>query len=176
MTEDRKNNVFIDFNKIPYERIEKKYIYVKWLNLVITYLIVFIGIIIGAIVTDFPLLYSFLSIIGWTIICGSWIIYSKKEIQKRKYAITENFIIYYSGLFLETTEIVPLTRVQHTSLDQGWISKKFGLGSLVVYTAGNDETLAINGLKYETAKKHNSFLLNHIDDDNETSLISTDEE
>ena len=175
MTEDRKNNVFIDFNKIPYERIEKKYIYVKWLNLVITYLIVFIGIIIGAIVTNFIFLYSFLSIICWTIICGSWFVYSKKEVQNRKYAITEDFIIYYSGLFLQTTEVVPLTRVQHTSLNQGWISKKLGLGSLVVFTAGNDETLSINGLKYEIAKKHKSFLLNHIDDDNETSY-STDEE
>lgn len=47
---------------------------------------------------------------------------------------------------------VPRSRVQHTDVAQGPLERRFGLGTLVLYTAGTEHArVAISGLRYEAA-------------------------
>ncbi len=48
---------------------------------------------------------------------------------------------------------VPRSRVQHTDVSQGPLERRYGLGTLVVYTAGtNHARVALPGLAHEVAR------------------------
>jgi membrane protein YdbS with pleckstrin-like domain len=47
---------------------------------------------------------------------------------------------------------VPRSRIQHTDVTQGPVDRRFGLGTLVIYTAGTEHAaIPIEGLAHETA-------------------------
>lgn len=47
---------------------------------------------------------------------------------------------------------VPRARIQHTDVTQGPFERRFGLGTLVIYTAGTEHAaITIEGLRHETA-------------------------
>jgi membrane protein YdbS with pleckstrin-like domain len=55
---------------------------------------------------------------------------------------------------------VPRSRIQHTDVTQGPYERRFGLATLVVYTAGTEHaSIAIEGLRHETALAFRDALL-----------------
>jgi membrane protein YdbS with pleckstrin-like domain len=55
---------------------------------------------------------------------------------------------------------VPRSRIQHTDVTQGPYERRFGLATLVVYTAGTEHaSIAIEGLSHETALTFRDALL-----------------
>jgi membrane protein YdbS with pleckstrin-like domain len=55
---------------------------------------------------------------------------------------------------------VPRSRIQHTDVTQGPYERRFGLATLVVYTAGTEHaSIAIEGLSHETALAFRDALL-----------------
>jgi membrane protein YdbS with pleckstrin-like domain len=69
-------------------------------------------------------------------------------------------------VFWRTVVNVPRSRVQHTDVSQGPLERRFGLGALVVYTAGTDHArIDLGGLAYETAIALRDHLLPHERDD-----------
>jgi uncharacterized protein len=47
---------------------------------------------------------------------------------------------------------VPRTRIQHLDVAQGPVQRRFGLGTLVLHTAGTfSASVALDGLAHETA-------------------------
>lgn len=55
---------------------------------------------------------------------------------------------------------VPRSRVQHTDVAQGPLERRFGLGTLVIYTAGTDHArIDLRGLDYDTALRVRDHLL-----------------
>jgi uncharacterized protein len=55
---------------------------------------------------------------------------------------------------------VPRSRIQHTDVSQGPFERRFGLATLVVYTAGTEHaSIAIEGLRHETALAFRDALL-----------------
>ena len=56
------------------------------------------------------------------------------------------------GVFWRREITVPRSRVQHIDVSQGPIERRFGLGSLSIYTAGTDYAMvALRGLTHERA-------------------------
>jgi membrane protein YdbS with pleckstrin-like domain len=56
------------------------------------------------------------------------------------------------GVFWRTVINVPRSRVQHTDVSQGPLERRFGLGTLVIYTAGTDHArVALAGLDHRLA-------------------------
>ncbi len=73
--------------------------------------------------------------------------FTKFSFQKKGYVFREHDAIYKSGLISETTTIIPFNRVQHVALHQGFISRKLGLASVELFTAGGSSSdLEIPGL------------------------------
>ena len=55
---------------------------------------------------------------------------------------------------------VPRSRVQHTDVSQGPIERRYGLGTLVIYTAGTDHArIDLGGLDHATALRIRDHLL-----------------
>jgi len=56
------------------------------------------------------------------------------------------------GVWWRSVTYVPRSRIQHTDVSQGPVERSYGLGTLVVYTAGTHHArVALPGLAYEVA-------------------------
>ncbi|MDH4062983.1 MAG: PH domain-containing protein [Acidobacteriota bacterium] len=70
------------------------------------------------------------------------------------------------GVWWRTVIHVPRSRVQHTDVSQGPLERSYGLGTLVVYTAGTQHArVALPGLAYEVALALRDELRVERDDD-----------
>jgi hypothetical protein len=86
-------------------------------------------------------------LVGLVFFLAGLVVFTKFSFHKKGYAFRENDAIYKSGLISETTTIIPFNRVQHVALHQGFISRKLGLASVELFTAGGSSSdLEIPGL------------------------------
>ena len=86
-------------------------------------------------------------LVGIVLFLAGLVVFTKFSFQKKGYAFREHDAIYKSGLISETTTIIPFNRVQHVALHQGFISRKLGLASIELFTAGGSSSdLEIPGL------------------------------
>lgn len=84
----------------------------------------------------------------------AWFSYRWAEIEYRHlaYRVDADGIEIRSGVYWRTVANVPRSRVQHTDVAQGPLARKYGLGSLIVYTAGTDHSkVELPGLEHQTA-------------------------
>ena len=89
---------------------------------------------------------------GWALIAVAWYWLQEKSFTVKAYAIREKDVIYRSGWIIQSTHTCPFNRIQHSAVTIGPLEKKFGLASLVLYTAGSSEAdLRIRGLQEATA-------------------------
>jgi len=64
------------------------------------------------------------------------------------------------GVVWRTVTNVPRSRVQHTDVSQGPLERRFGIGTLVIHTAGTDAAVvSLHGLTHETALAIRDHLL-----------------
>ena len=70
------------------------------------------------------------------------------------YRVDDSGIEICRGVFWREVITVPRSRVQHTDVSQGPLERRFGLGTLVIYTAGTDHAkVDLAGLDHATALK-----------------------
>ena len=68
------------------------------------------------------------------------------------YRVGEDGIEIRRGVHWREVTNVPRARVQHTDVSQGPIERRYGLGTLVVYTAGTDHAkVTLGGLDHTVA-------------------------
>lgn len=149
-------NTLPKFEEVSLQTLQKSYFKVIALNLAL----VFVGIILG-----FSIFAYFNSeifsnrvwlLLGVTIpvLFAVIFLYFNLSFKKRGFAFRTHDAIYKSGLLSETTTIVPFNRVQHVALHQGFISRRLGLASIELFTAGGSSSdLEIPGLLLEDAQK-----------------------
>jgi uncharacterized protein len=76
------------------------------------------------------------------------------------YRVDDDGIEIRRGVFWRVVINVPRSRVQHTDVSQGPLERRFGLGTLVVYTAGTDHAkVDLAGLDHEVALRIREHLL-----------------
>jgi hypothetical protein len=64
------------------------------------------------------------------------------------------------GVFWRAAIHVPRSRVQHTDVSQGPLERRYGLGTLVIYTAGTDHAkVELPGLEHGVALRLREHLL-----------------
>ena len=68
------------------------------------------------------------------------------------YRLDDRGIEIRRGVFWREVINVPRSRVQHTDVSQGPLERRYGLGTLVVYTAGTDHAkVTLSGLDHSAA-------------------------
>lgn len=76
------------------------------------------------------------------------------------YRVDAEGIEIRSGVYWRTVMNVPRSRVQHTDVVQGPLERKYGLGRLVIYTAGTEHArVELPGLAHEVALRIRDHLL-----------------
>jgi membrane protein YdbS with pleckstrin-like domain len=75
-----------------------------------------------------------------------------REYAHTRYRLDQDGLQIARGVYWRGITHVPRTRVQHTDVSQGPIERRYGLGTLIVYTAGtNHARIALPGLAFDTA-------------------------
>lgn len=145
----------IDITQLPkFEEVQLKGLHPKYITVLLFNFSLLLILVIGGFSTLFYFNQDAFSNTIWiTILVGivlflvGLVVFTKFSFQKKGYAFREHDAIYKSGLISETTTIIPFNRVQHVALHQGFISRKLGLASVELFTAGGSSSdLEIPGL------------------------------
>lgn len=145
----------IDIAQLPkFEEVQLKGLNPKYITVLLFNFSLLLILVIGGFSTLFYFNQDVFSNMIWmTIVVGivlflaGLVVFSKFSFLKKGYAFREHDAIYKSGLISETTTIIPFNRVQHVALHQGFISRKLGLASVELFTAGGSSSdLEIPGL------------------------------
>jgi membrane protein YdbS with pleckstrin-like domain len=94
---------------------------------------------------------------------GAWHAYAwpPRAYQHTFYRIDEQGIEIRKGVYWRIVINVPRSRVQHIDVSQGPIERRYGLGTLVIYTAGTDHAkVELSGLEHGRALRIREHLLN----------------
>lgn len=86
------------------------------------------------------------------------IIYPAIEYRQWFYSISEDRVEIRHGIFFIKNSIIPIIRIQHVTVEQGPIYRRFGLYNVVISLAsGNFQILGLSREKAEEISKN----LNH---------------
>jgi len=89
-----------------------------------------------------------------TIAAAAWLAetWPPREYAYTRYRLDGDGLLIARGVFWRSITHVPRSRVQHTDVSQGPLERKYGLATLIVYTAGTDHArVALAGLAWDTA-------------------------
>ena len=145
----------IDIAQLPkFEEVELKGLNPKYITVLLFNFSLLLILVIGGFSTLFYFKQDAFSntiwmaiLVGLVLFLAGLVVFTKFSFQKKGYAFREHDAIYKSGLISETTTIIPFNRVQHVALHQGFISRKLGLASIELFTAGGSSSdLEIPGL------------------------------
>lgn len=109
----------------------------------------------------------------WILIFGVWALQAvyffwmvRKRFHQEGYALREKDIIHTKGYWVRTELTVPYNRVQHVEIEQGPLARALGLGSISVYTSGdNGGDLSISGIEYPEAERIKQFIAQKVGQD-----------
>jgi membrane protein YdbS with pleckstrin-like domain len=75
------------------------------------------------------------------------------------YQLDDQLLVFNEGVFWQSSTAVPLSRVQHTDVTQGPFERRFGIGRLIIHTAGDAASqVVIWGLAIGTAYRMRDLL------------------
>ena len=156
-----------DISKIEFQRIHKSHLKVILINTFLVFVGLFVGLfflIDRKLSVSIPE-YTTLIYIFFFALFALIVFYKILGFSRRKYALREKDISYKSGVITKTMTTVPFSRIQHVEIDEGPISRYFGLSSLSVYTAGDSsDDLDISGIKKEEALRIKEFISSKINE------------
>jgi membrane protein YdbS with pleckstrin-like domain len=103
-----------------------------------------------------PFLFFALQLGVWlvAVLLGLWhaIRWPARAYQHTSYRVDDQGIEIRKGVYWRVVINVPRSRVQHIDVSQGPIERRYGLGTLVIYTAGTDHAkVELEGLEHGRA-------------------------
>lgn len=144
------------FETVPLQPLQKNYFKVIAFNILVFTVLVFTGISVAysMFIEEFTAMTAVV-VIGFPMVVIAIILFfARLGFRKKGYAFRTHDAIYKSGIIVESTTIIPFNRVQHVALHQGFISRKLGLATIELFTAGGSTSdLQIPGLLLADAKK-----------------------
>ncbi len=110
-----------------------------------------------------------ISLIILIIILINILVFPKIRYDRYKYLVTDERIEVKKGLFLITTSIIQIKRIQKIELSNGPIDRKFNLSNVEIYTAAGtvDIKFLSNNEAREISDKVNELLKNKLENKNE---------
>ncbi|MET0393057.1 MAG: PH domain-containing protein [Chitinophagaceae bacterium] len=98
-------------------------------------------------------------IAGTVLLVLAYFLLQERSFRTKAYAIRSHDLLYRHGWFIRSVEVCPFNRVQHCSLHSGPVERRYGLASLILYTAASDSgDLKIPGLPEATAAGLREFI------------------
>jgi membrane protein YdbS with pleckstrin-like domain len=86
------------------------------------------------------------------LLLGGAVLIPRRRYRSWGYRLDEDELHIQSGLWIRSHVIVPFGRVQHIDVTQGPLERRFGVGMLILHTAGTrNSAVALPGLGFEEA-------------------------
>ncbi len=131
---------------------------------------VLFGVLIFVIASEAPAWAASLLSVLWLLLTLGLIwqtlVWPELSYKHTSYKIDALGIEIRRGVIWRTVVNIPRSRVQHIDVSQGPLVRRFGLGSLAIYTAGTAHSMvALNGLEHTTALAVRDHLLPERADD-----------
>ena len=103
-------------------------------------------------------------LLGWLVVVLllAWHAYRwpARAYEHTSYRVDEQGIEVRRGVYWRVVINVPRSRVQHIDVSQGPLERRYGLGTLVVYTAGTEHArVELGGLEHARALRIRDYLL-----------------
>ena len=93
----------------------------------------------------------------WAFVATWW---PKVRYRHTRYRTDENGFTIKRGVLWRGVTSIPKARVQHTDVVQGLIQRRYGLGKLIIHTAGTqDASVSLSGLPHDKALTIRDFLI-----------------
>ena len=140
----------LDPQYIPFQRV------VGWIVTASTAACTLAAVAVYWLAADLPAWAGALLLLGWVMLTvgTGWLSYAWPPIHYRhtSYRLDDEGIEIRSGVWWREIVSVPRSRVQHIDVSQGPMERWYGLGRLVLYTAGTDYSrVELPGLNYDVA-------------------------
>jgi membrane protein YdbS with pleckstrin-like domain len=117
-----------------------------------------LGLLLAVLVADFtwlrekPLPFGLVSGAAAILLLGWAILIPRRRYRSWGYFMTEDELHIQHGLWTRTRTMVPFGRVQHIDVAQGPIERAFGVGTLILHTAGTrSSAVDLPGLEFGEA-------------------------
>jgi uncharacterized protein len=135
-----------------------------WVFTGVTALVTFLPLVLALALAPLPGWAKGGAVLLWgaVILILGWFSYRWPVVEHRhaSYKVDEVGIEIRRGVFWRKVINVPRSRVQHTDVSQGPLERRYGLGTLVLYTAGTDHAkVDLPGLDHATALSIRDHLL-----------------
>lgn len=125
-----------------------------------------LGSIAYVFVSDIAFWMYILFVVVLFILLGFFMLRIQFGFPHKGYAIRKHDVHYKTGWLTRKTTSIPICRIQHIIVNQGILSKKWGLAKLEIYTAGDSsDDIKIPGITFEKAQDIKAMLSNRIKED-----------
>ena len=102
-------------------------------------------------------------VLGYMLIAVISVVISVISLKNKGFAFRGHDVIYRSGAIAIETTIIPYNRVQHVTMHEGILSRKFGLATIEIFTAGGiNSDIRVPGIEKEHAEKIKQLLVGKI--------------
>lgn len=161
-------NDSIDMNDLPdwqvvnFEPVASKYKYVILLRYLITIIVFSAGVFFVQFMSENTIDNIWIILLLGLGVLGGFCLINLWSVGYWGYALREHDVLYRSGIFSKSVEIIPYKHVQHVHVKEGFFSRIFNLSSVEVHTAGMGQSLRIPGIKKEKSLKIQDFLSSNI--------------
>ena len=178
-------NENIDITTLPkFEEVQFTPLHPKYKNLIVFNLAMIISVLffVSTVVFFlkselFNLQVILMGLLFLVSLSGVLILIALTSFRKRGFAFREHDVVFKSGVISDTTTIIPYNRVQHVAVHQGFISRKLGLASVEIFTAGGSGSdLEIPGIQKEQAEKIKQLLMTKLNSETKDNATSNDGE
>ena len=101
------------------------------------------------------------------LVLGAWaLVVPKRRYRSWGYRMEEDELHVQHGLWTRERTVVPFGRVQHIDVTQGPLERRFGLGTLILHTAGTrSSAVQLPGLAFEEAGRMRDLIREQIRQD-----------
>ncbi|RYG36242.1 MAG: hypothetical protein EOO01_30920 [Chitinophagaceae bacterium] len=135
---------------LTFHPIESSFMKVKFIQWLILWLILFtIAVLLFIFVEKLQQIGVIATVsVILLFLAGFQIFVMRKSVEYKAYAIREHDVVYRTGWLVKSIKVVPFNRIQHCSVDEGAVARRYGLASIRLFTSGGNEAdLRIPGLK-----------------------------
>lgn len=151
------------FEEVKLSPLQKRYWLVILFNIVITFLLIAaaMGAALYFIDDTYPYWPAFIAV--YVFLLSFVFIINRISFLNKGYAFRTHDMIYKSGALAVTTTVIPYNRIQHAAMHEGFISRKLGLASVEIFTAGGvSSEVKISGIEKTHAERIKQLLMGKI--------------
>jgi membrane protein YdbS with pleckstrin-like domain len=146
----------------PFEPLDPRVITLDRIGGAILTTVIAIGSLVGLVIADDGSIWVRLAVWLTVVLLLAWHSYRWPPLAYRhtSYRVDDQGIEIRKGVYWRVVINVPRSRVQHIDVSQGPLQRRYGLGTLVIYTAGTDHAkVELEGFEHGRALRIREHLL-----------------